>query len=472
MTLESALDRVGELIAATAREHHCPTISWAVAIDGHVVAAEAHGRLADRRSPSRHTVYRIASMTKSFTAATVLALRDEGLLTLDDHLTELAPELASVVGPTTDAAPITVRHLLSMAAGMASDDAWADRHLDIDAATLEALLVAGAAFAVDTGTAFEYSNLGYAMLGRIVDRLTGTRVQRHVTDRFLRPLGMDRTTWTRPDHDDWAPPHEVVGGLAEPDRHEPLADGEIAPMGGLWSTTADLCRWMTWLDEATPARDGDDGGPLCRASRREMQQIQRYSCVKLIAGRPAPTGYGFGLMVRDDDVHGRIVGHSGGLPGYGSNMRWIAGRRIGVVALANVKYAPMGELTLRMLDVLGDHEALPPVAERPGRQSLADLKRFAQLLVDLLAGWTDEAADVLFADNVALDEPYASRAAAAAELVERMGAIAIDRVVASTSTSASVTLDNGAGATATVSFDLTPLLPLRIQSYLIGEEAG
>ncbi|TPW12728.1 MAG: beta-lactamase, partial [Acidimicrobiaceae bacterium] len=173
----------------------------------------------------------------------------------------------------------------------------------------------------------------------------------------------------------------------------------------------------------------------------------------------------------EDDVHGRIVGHSGGLPGYGSNMRWIAGRRIGVVALANVKYAPMGELTLRMLDVLGDHDALPPVAERAGRQSLADLERFAKLLVDLLAGWTDEAADALFADNVGLDEPYASRAAAAAELVERMGAIAIDRVVASTSTSASVTVGNGAGATETVSFDLTPLLPRRIQSYLIGEEA-
>ena len=70
-------------------------------------------------------------------------------------------------------------------------------------------------------------------------------------------------------------------------------------------------------------------------SRREMQQIHRAD------GRDG--GYGFGLGVIHDERFGTVVSHSGGLPGYGSNMRWLPGRRVGVVALANATYAPMGE---------------------------------------------------------------------------------------------------------------------------------
>ena len=179
-----------------------------------------------------------------------------------------------MVGPTTDSPPITVRHLLSMAAGMVTDDVWADRHLDIADDGLDALVSNGATFSWPPHTHGEYSNLGYAMLGRVIRRVAGTSAQDFITDNLLRPLAMNRTTWLQPHHDDWARPYDVVDDRRVVEL-EPLGDGAIAPMGGLWSCVSDLARWVTWLDGAFPPRDDVETGPLCRASRREMQQVYR-----------------------------------------------------------------------------------------------------------------------------------------------------------------------------------------------------
>ena len=327
-------------------------------------------------------------MTKSFTAATVLALRDTGAV---PGLDEPIP---GIVAPTSDAPPITPRLMLSMSAGFAGDDPWADRHLDIDPDDLDHLLATGITFAVDPGTRFEYSNLGYAALGRSIERWTGERLQTLAERQLLRPLGLARTTWTRPEDDEWARPYRIEDGVAHPEG-DPLPDGALAPMGGLWSCIDDLVVWMAWLDDAFPARDGFDDGPLCRSSRRELQQVHRATRVT----RSAPTGegldhvperidgggYGFGHQVLHDDRFGTIVGHSGGLPGYGSNMRWLPGRRIGAVALANSTYAPMRLLTRRMLELLDDH-GLVPSADAPAPRQLLSA---AAHLVALLNDWND-----------------------------------------------------------------------------------
>ena len=237
-----------------------PALVWGVMLDGRLAIDGSAGTLDDGRAPTTRTVFRIASMTKSFTAATVLALRDEGSL---PGLDEPIPGIAA---PTTDGPPITPRLVLSMGAGFAGDDAWADRHLDIDPADLDHLLADGIRFAVDPGTRFEYSNLGYGLLGRFVERVTGERLQTLAERQLLRPLSLTRTTWTCPDDDDWARPFRIEDGVARPEG-DPLADGALAPMGGLWSCIDDLAAWMAWLDDAFPARDEFDGGPLGRSSR-------------------------------------------------------------------------------------------------------------------------------------------------------------------------------------------------------------
>ncbi len=101
---------IERLVALRSRQRQC-SISWGVVADGELVMTGAQAAEPDAL-PTEHTVFRIASMTKSFTASAILLLRDRGLLRLDDPIAEIAPEFAAVVGPTTDSPPITVRHLL------------------------------------------------------------------------------------------------------------------------------------------------------------------------------------------------------------------------------------------------------------------------------------------------------------------------------------------------------------------------
>ena len=462
----AAIAALHELAASVAATHHCPSLSWGVVAGGRLVATGAAGAVGDA-VPTADTVYRIASMTKSFTAATVLALRDEGVLRLDDPVAAHAPELAGLRGPTADAPPITVGDLLSMGAGLATDDVWADRHLDLTDDELDAIADSGGWFAQPTGTAFEYSNLGYAVLGRVVRNASGTRVQDHVTARFLGPLGMARTTWVEPDHDDWARPMRWRDDAHVPEL-PPVADGELAPMGGIWSTVRDLARWIDFLDGGFPARDGDDGGPLRRSSRRELQQFRRYAGQRTVAGTTAPNGYGYGLLMRDDPVLGMLAGHSGGLPGYGSNMRWIRGRGIGVVALANVTYAPMAEHTVRMLHTLHDTGVLPPAAPRPVPAELDDAVR------GLLAVLHDDAPATteLFTDNVEPDEPLERRRAAVEALVGGRWPLVLQDVTATTDAAAVVRLGAADGTTFELAVELAPLRPTRIESWELTRSTG
>ncbi len=261
--LADARAAIDARVARAAERAHIPGIAWGAMLDGRLAMSGGVGTLvvgADQ-TPDASSMFRIASMTKSFTAAAVLSLRDEGRLRLDDRAGDLAPELAAVRPPTSDSPALTVRHLLSMASGLATDDAWGDRRLDIDAADLDALVGAGPGFAVAPGTAFEYSNLGYALLGRIVERVTGAPVQRLVTERFLVPLGLGATRWDPPGDGAWARPYVWLDD-AWHDERAPLGDGGLAPMGGLWSTIADVVRWMAFFDDAFPPRDDPDDGPL------------------------------------------------------------------------------------------------------------------------------------------------------------------------------------------------------------------
>jgi len=253
---------IERLVALRSSQRQC-SIAWGIVADGELVMTGAHGVEPDP-VPTERTVFRIASMTKSFTAASVLMLRDRGLLQLDDVVATIAPEFAHVVPPTRDSPRITIRHLLSMAGGMATDDAWADRHLDLSDQELDSLLANGLTFAWAPQSNGEYSNLGFAMLGRVIRHASGLRAQDFITENLLVPLGMRRTTWVQPEHDDWARPYDVVDEQRVADS-EPLGDGAIAPMGGLWSCVADLARWVTWFADAFPPRDDLDDGPLSRA---------------------------------------------------------------------------------------------------------------------------------------------------------------------------------------------------------------
>jgi len=424
-----------------------PSCAWGLVDHGDLVCAEAPD-----------VVYRIASMTKSFTCAAVLGLRDEGVVRLDDPIADHAPEFAHLGGPTRDSPPITIRHLMTMGAGFATDDPWADRHLDVADDELDGWLAAGATFAVVPDTAFEYSNLGFGILGRVVERACGRRLQDVVRERLLEPLGMTATTWEAPD--------AAVAGFRVDGGDEPLlGDGAIAPMGGLFTTVADLARWIGFMTDAWPPRDDPEVGPLSRASRREMQRVQRGFPPRTVQARDGRTrtitgGYGFGLNVLHHETLGLVVSHSGGLPGFGSNMRWVPNTGIGLIALANQTYAEMAEATAAALDALVAHELVgpapvpvPPALDTAGRA-----------LVALHDTWEDEAARALFADNVELDDPYAHRAARARTLTDNRGSFRFARIEADHAAAATA-VAHGDGCELRIEFQLHPLVPARVQWY-------
>ena len=378
-------------------------------------------------------------MTKSFTAATVLSLRDEGALRLDDLAQEYVGELHGLRMPSTDCPRPTIRHLLTMTAGFPTDDPWGDRQQSLDPAEFAALLAGGGVrLGWAPGTRFEYSNLGYAILGKVIETLTGTSYADAVRRRILTPLGLTRTGFEAGEFD----PAELARGYqrgAAGWAQLPFDGyGAFAPMGGVFSTVADLARWAAGFADAFPPRDGPQAGhPLSRASRREMQLPQL-----AIVGWPGGSypdastlSYGLGLFVEESPVFGTLVQHSGGYPGFGSQMRWHPATATGVIVLGNGTYAHVGSLALGILsEVLtqlrAGRPAAPGAAVRgpaPGDGGPWPETLAARENVDrLLARWDPELAGALFTPNVDWDQPLASRREAVARLRERIGDFAPD----------------------------------------------
>jgi len=433
-----------------------PGLVYGVVAGGSLVHARGLGeRWLGGPAPDASTTFRIASMTKSFTAAAVLALRDDGALALDDPAQDYVPELRGLDPATADSPRISIRNLLTMTAGFPTDDPWGDRQQGTLPAEFSEFLAGGVRFAWAPGTRFEYANLGYAILGKVVAAASGTGYEEFVRARLLGPLGLTSTGFDAAEFD--------AAGLARGYRRgsngweelAPDASGAFAPMGGIFSSVSDLTSWAGGFAAAFPPGDEDDGGqhPLRRATRREMQLPQVAlppQAPSLIAGS-GPGSYGFGLFVEEDAEHGRIVQHSGGYPGFGSHMRWHLASGIGVIVLANGTYAPAHALASRLLSaVLRDRPgaagqsttvaqpaalpaALPaggpwpapslavggpvPAPGGPWPETLSGQRE----VMGLLRSWDDAVAARLFTPNVAQDEPYAERQRKAEQIRQRIG---------------------------------------------------
>ncbi len=236
-----------------------------------------------------------------------------------------------------------------------------------------------------------------------------------------------------------------------PDQHwsevplEPC--GAFAPMGGVFSCVRDLTRWVSGFAAAFPPGDPQAGGrhPVQRATRREMQLPQVLTGWDKPAAFPGDTlpalsAYGFGLFVEECPDLGRVVSHSGGYPGFGSNMRWHPATGTGVIALGNSTYSAMMALAARLLATVVAHLEPPawgygvalapaqPGAAQPGAARPAggsgpwpETLAARDAVSALLRSWDDAQADRLFSPNVAQDAPFAERRQVLALIRERIG---------------------------------------------------
>src|SRR5215471_16768388 len=195
--IQSVLPEVDKVFDDFFQTQHIPGLVYGVILDGKLIHARAlgFGNLEHKTPASRNTAFRIASMTKSFIAMAIFKLRDDGRLALDDPVAKYLPEFRRAKLFTSDSAPVTIRQLMTMTAGLPEDNPWGDRQLAITKTALIKFVEAGLSFSTPPGQQFEYSNLGFVLLGQIVSKVSGVPFQKYVTERILRPLGMLDTRW-------------------------------------------------------------------------------------------------------------------------------------------------------------------------------------------------------------------------------------------------------------------------------------
>jgi CubicO group peptidase (beta-lactamase class C family) len=405
--LATAYPEIDRLFAESAKTAHVAGAAWGIVVDGQLAHSGMTGvrDVASNAPVDADTVFRIASMTKSFTAMAILKLRDEGRLSLDDPAERYVPELKDLKYPTSDSPRITIRHLLTHSEGFPEDNPWGDQQLSESEEEFSRMMRGGIPFSNAPGVAYEYSNYGFAILGRIVTRASGVAYDDYISRNILQPLGMTSTTFY--------PSKVPAGRLAvgyrwEDDRwkEEPaLPHGSFGAMGGLLTTIRDLSRYVSALLDAWPARDGPETGPVRRASLREMQQAWRPSGTRVVldkstkAPRLTSTSYGYGLSVAQTCDFGAIVAHSGGLPGYGSVMRWLPDYGVGIIAFGNRTYTGWGQVVGEAFDLLTKTGGLQPRAVRPSTA----LVEARDAVSKLVAGWDDALADKIAAENLFMD---------------------------------------------------------------------
>ncbi len=402
--LTAAFADVDRLFQGFATRAHVPGAAWGIVVDGELAHTGVAGfrDLAAKAPVDAGTVFRIASMTKNFTAMSILRLRDEGKLSLDDPAERYVPEMKALACPTSDSPRITIRHLLSHAEGFPEDNPWGDRQLADSDEQLSQMLRAGIPFSNAPGIAYEYSNYGFAILGRIVSNVSKMKYGDYVAANILRPLGMTSTTLEPSE----VAPSRLAHGYRWQDeqwKNEPLlSNGSFGSMGGMLTSVRDLSRYVSMFLSAWPPHDGREAAPIRRASLREMQQIWRPAPAS-VAREPSSGaiqlnsgGYGFGLRISQSCSFRHIVAHGGGLPGFGSIMSWLPEYGVGIVAFGNLTYTGWGRVTASAFDILANAGGLQP---RSPRASPA-LTGARDAVSTLIVRWDDALADSLAAENL------------------------------------------------------------------------
>jgi CubicO group peptidase (beta-lactamase class C family) len=367
-TPERLAARLERLVRSAQREKRAPSISAAVLRDGELIWEAAVG-VADveaQQEATPDTQYRIGSITKTFTAAAIMQLRDAGKLDLEDTLDRHVEGAAHTP---------TIRRLLSHASGLqreTQDDSWLSLRFAQPDELLETL--AEAELVLPSGARFHYSNLAFALLGIVVERVSGLPYQDYVRERLFEPAGLTRVTFE-------PTPPAAKGYLAQP-----YADGvwdtvgvetgAWASAGQLWGTAADICRWGAFL--ADP-----DESVLASATAEEMRTVQ-----VITDHERWQAGYGLGLgLHRDSD---RILaGHGGSMPGFIATLQFSAKEKVVATALTNESEADLTELGVALLGTTVEEWPVAPETWRVGEPPPEDV-------VPLLGIWFMEASRLVF----------------------------------------------------------------------------
>jgi CubicO group peptidase (beta-lactamase class C family) len=367
-TPDGLIAKLDQLTGVEQRDKRYASLAAAVLRDGELIWEKAVGAadVEAKVEATPDTQYRVGSITKMFTAAAIMQLRDAGKLDLEDTL-DMHVDGAAYKP--------SLRRLLSHASGLqreTQDDSW----LTLRFASPDELLatLADAEMVLPAGARFHYSNLAYALLGIVVERVSGMPYQDYVRERLFAPVGLTRVSF------DPEPP-AAKGYLAQPyadgvwDAVE-VETGAWESAGQIWGTVGDLCRWGAFL--ADP-----DEAVLSKRSAEEMRTVQ------VIAEHDRwLSGYGLGMQLRRDGER-ILAGHTGSMPGFIAWLFFSAKENVTAAVLTNESEAATVQFGLSLVRTTVDEWPVAPKPWRAGDPSPEDV-------VPLLGIWFMEATQIVF----------------------------------------------------------------------------
>jgi CubicO group peptidase (beta-lactamase class C family) len=322
----AAADRGAEYEAKAAsfvKENRLPGAAVGIVHEDKLVWSKGIG-FADVRKKRRadtKTLYRIASITKTFTATAIMQLRDAGKLDLDDRAVDYIPELGAASGSLDQ---LTIRRMLSHESGLQSEPPGTDWSNVLYESDPDRNLARAADISttVPPSTQWKYSNLAYQLLGEIVQRVSGMPYQRYVRTKLFSPLKMTATSFD-------PVPQRLRTRKATGYEPRFLSDElEVAPRehdifgaeGGLWSCVEDLARWLSCQFDPKPILSDETAGEMHKPRYLVDDAWTRAWAIGWYA-------------VRKDDVIWRM--HSGGHYGFIANACFDPDTKVGAIALLN-----------------------------------------------------------------------------------------------------------------------------------------
>ena len=471
-----AMPVIDQIFKEYADSNHLPGVAYGLVVDGKLIYKGNIGYTdIEKKVPvTSSSLFRIASMSKSFTCMALLKLRDEGKLNLDDPAYLYVPELKNLKYPTADAPVITIRHLMTHGAGFPEDNPWGDRQLADSEKDLMEFIGKQISFSNPPGIAFEYSNLGFALQGRIITKVSGMQYQDYIKKNILEPLGMKTTTY---EYGEVAADKLAHGyrWLNEKWNEETLLhdtkDGSWGAMGAMISSINEFANYMALHLSAWPPNNAKDDGPVKRSSVREMHHPWRWNGFnpnfKYPSGRACAVtaAYCYGLGWLKDCEGKTYISHSGGLPGFGSQWRIMPDYGIGIVSFANRTYSPMGFVNLKVLDTIIKMAGLQPRQLLPSKI----LEQRKNELLKILPGWDKAEQSGIFAENFFPDYPIDSLKKEAGNLYAKAGKIIAVKEMKPENQLRGSFIIEGEKINIEVYFTLSPENPALIQEYHIKE---
>ncbi len=350
------LKALDKYLSQVHNDWNIPSMTVGIVQDGAVIYSKGYGvkEVGKKAKPDGNTLYAIASNSKAFTSATLAQLVQEGKLTWETKVKDVIPYF-EVYDPYVST-QVTIRDLLSHRVGLGTfsgDIMWYNVNLTSEE-IIKRIKYVDKAF--DFRAGYGYSNLMYITAGEIIKTLTGKSYGQNVKERFLEPLGMDRTIYKIADLDkvgNYATPHRMVDDKNVP---MPWANWEeIASTGGLFSSVTDMAKWMIFnMNHGIIGTD-----TLLTAHSRNLMWTPHNNFVvnhtrdNDFNRNFSAYGLGWGLS----DYQGTLrVGHTGGYDGFLTAFNMLPDKKSGVIVFTNGHETPMMAVTYYILDLLAGIE--------------------------------------------------------------------------------------------------------------------